>query len=250
MTRASLAESVGRTCAEEPAPHALVGSYKDACLSDPGHERGTCVALTKVDGVFKTCKQAVCSRGEAAQLCDTHLRAPTIVMGDDDQDGIIAYKRFCVTCDGLRELQGFRGFLAHCGAHSQGRSDCGPPVLPKVVDGEQLVVRTRDKCATLVFGKTPHGERKAMTICDVIGCAFSVFASSGLCEDHCKVCPPSPIVTCALLVRWLLRQRSSMSRSGKQRRCVGRQSCINTRIVSQRTVSAYSTRVRFRLNAF
>lgn len=66
------------------------------------------MALTKEDSVFKTCKQAVCSRGEAAQLCDTHLRAPTIVMGDDEQDGIIAYKRFCGTCDGLRELQGFR----------------------------------------------------------------------------------------------------------------------------------------------
>lgn len=165
----------------------LHGTYKSACRQDPTHRRGTCVALTKVDGAFKLCGQAVTSRGKAAQVCDGCLRAPTIVKADAMNDGIISYHRFCRTCDALRPLEEFRGFLAHCARHRAGHSDGKRPVIPVRIEGEELVAHTWEECATLVAGKTPRSERMSLTKCNIVGCDEGVFASSGFCGDHSKV---------------------------------------------------------------
>lgn len=191
-------------CAVEPAPPVLLGTYKNARMHDPHHQRGTCVALVNVEGAFRKCSLLVSSRGEAAQACDGHLRAPTIIMGDGAKDGIRKYMRFCLSCDALRPLGTFHGFLAHCSHHDQGHSDCGrTPLAPALVTGEDKVVSTRDVCATLVFGKTPRAVRVALTECDVGGCGDGVFGGSGLCEFHFKVwsCSDAVFFACHFVFR-------------------------------------------------
>lgn len=188
--------------AGEPAPAVLLPSYKSTRVRDAEHEgRGTCVALVKRDGEFHACGLPVASRGRAAQVCDGHLRAPTVLMADAIQAGLGKYWRFCVTHACFRPLGKFQGFLAHCTEHDAGLSEHGrPPLVPVQVDGEELVLRPRGTCATLAWGQTPRSVRKGLTHCDVEGCGEEVHGACGFCFQHRHVrdSPFAPAISCVM----------------------------------------------------